>query len=186
MRQNQPGVIAGGLGLLLVGIWLLAITLAPLSGLQRLWPLIPAIFGLVMLVQASSEEGKPDGMIFLGVIALLTGLFLLLFTFRIGRLTWYDMNRYWPGFPLIVGIAFMVLYLAKDMRQQALLAPTFIIGGVGIFALPFTLGVIGGPVFSQVLQFWPLLAILALLAILFRPRPRVRSKGANTTSDTEG
>ena len=80
------------------------------------------------------------------------------------------MARYWPVFPLILGAAFMALYLAGGMREQALLIPAFISGGAGLFSLPFTLGVMRGTVLRQVLQFWPLLLLLVGLMLLLGPR----------------
>jgi hypothetical protein len=48
-----------------------------------------------------------------------------------------------------------------------LLPPAYIFGGVGLLALPFTLGVMRGEVARQVLQFWPLLVLLVGLAVFF-------------------
>ena len=173
MRQRQPGAIVGALGLILFGSWMLAVTFGvPLVGFSQIWPVIPILFGLASLAQCLSGPRKQSGLIFLGVLALLTGIFLSLFTFQIGRLTWPDMANYWPIFPLIVGIAFMALYLTDGMRQEALLVPTFITGGAGVLALPFTLGVIRGAVFNQAVRLWPLLLLLVGLAILIKPRSR--------------
>lgn len=181
MRRHQPGAIAGGLSLLLMGGWLLATsTGVPLLGFNRIWPVIPVLFGLVLLVQYVLESREQGGLVFLGVAALLSGVFLFVFTLQIGRLTWGDMSRYWPVFLIIAGAAFMTLYLAEGMREQALLIPTYIIGGIGLFTLPFTLGVFRGAIFSQMLRLWPLPLILIALAIFFRPRSQGQSDDAGT------
>lgn len=171
MRKRQPGVAVSGLSLLLVGGWLLAIEFGtPLKGFSEMWPVILVLFGFSMLIQYATEGRKQSGLVFVGTIALLTGIFLSFFTLHVGQLSWPDMVNYWPVFPLTIGVAFMVLYLTSGMRQQALLIPAFSVGGLGIFALPFTLGVIRGTVFSQVVQLWPLLLLLIGLALLVRPR----------------
>ena len=172
-KRYQPGAIIASLGFLLAGGWLIAIELgAPLLGLERLWPLIPAILGLALLVQAISGAYRQDGLVFGGVIALLTGLFLCLFTFQIGGLSWQRMAEWWPVFALILGIGFMAVYLAGDMQEQSLLIPAYTIGGAGLFVLPFTLRVIGGGIFSQVVRLWPLLVALIILAFILRLRSR--------------
>jgi hypothetical protein len=53
-------------------------------------------------------------------------------------------------------------------------------GGVGLFTLPFTLGVFRGAIFSQMLRLWPLPLILIALAIFFRPRSQGQSDDAGT------
>jgi hypothetical protein len=152
---------------------LIAIELgAPLLGPERLWPLIPVFLGLALLAQVVFQGQRQEGLIFIGVTALLAGLFLILFTFRIGGLSWRSMSAWWPVFPLIVGIAFLTLYLAGDMHEQSLLIPAYIAGGFGLLALPFTLGVIGGGIASQVVRLWPLLVILIILAVILRFRSR--------------
>jgi len=172
-KQRQPGAIVAGLGLMVAGGWLIATELgAPLLGPERLWPFIPALLGSALLAQVIFRKQRQDGLIFIGVVALLTGLFLSLFTFRVGGLGWQDMSVWWPVFPLIVGIAFMAIYLAGDMHEQSLLIPAYITGGIGLFALPFTLGIVGGGISNQVLRLWPLLVAFVVLAIILRLRSR--------------
>ena len=168
MKRQQTGALIGALGLVGIGGWLLALALGvPLMGFDRLWPLIPALVGLVFVVQYAVTTSRPVGLLFVGMIALLAGTFLCTFTTGLGGLTWRSMAQYWPVFPLVIGVAFMALYLAGDMREGALLPPAYIFGGIGILALPFTLGVMRGEVARQVLQFWPLLVLLIGLAVFF-------------------
>jgi hypothetical protein len=159
MKRQQTGALIGALGLVGIGGWLLALALGvPLMGFDRLWPLIPALAGLVFVVQYAVTASRPVGLLFVGMIALLAGTFLCTFTTGLGGLTWRSM---------VIGVAFMALYLAGDMREGALLPPAYIFGGIGILALPFTLGVMRGEVARQVLQFWPLLVLLIGLAVFF-------------------
>jgi hypothetical protein len=168
MKREQTGALIGALGLVGIGGWRLAAALGvPLMSFDRLWPLILALAGLVFVVQYGVTASRPVGLLFVGMLALLGGMFFCAFTTQLGGLAWRDMAQYWPVFPLVVGAAFMTLYLAGDMREQALLPPAYIFGGIGIFALPFTLGVMRGEVARQVLQFWPLLVLLVGLAAFF-------------------
>ncbi|MBN1427534.1 MAG: hypothetical protein JXB07_04060 [Anaerolineae bacterium] len=168
---RQPGSWIVGLGLITIGGWIIAMQFGiRLAGIKYMWPAMIAMIGLALIVQYIFEKRKHGGLIFLGVTGLLIGVFLNLFTLRVGGLTWSAMTYFWPVIPLFLGIAMLILYLAEGMRQQSLLVPTYIFGGIGLFALPVTLKMVQGRVLNQVIQFWPLLVILALLAIIVRPR----------------
>jgi hypothetical protein len=172
MAGRQAGAIVVGLSLLFVGAWLLAISAgAPLARFDRLWPVIPALFGLALLAQYGVSARNQGGLVFAGVGVLLTSSFLCVFSLQIGRLTWADVGRYWPVFAIIAGAAFMALYLADDMREPALLLPAYLVGGVGLFTLPLTLGVLQGPILNQILRLGLLPLALAILAVFFSPRP---------------
>jgi hypothetical protein len=169
---RQPGSFIIGIGLLAVGGWIIAIRLGVrLAGIQYMWPAIVAVLGLACFVQYLFETRKHGGLLFLGLSGLLIGVFLNLFTLRVGGLTWSKMAIYWPIIPLCLGFALLILYLAEGMRQQSLLLPTYLFGGIGLFALPITLKIIQGPVFDQVIRFWPVLVVLIVLAIILQPRP---------------
>jgi hypothetical protein len=178
MRKTQPGFRIAGLSLLVVGGWLMAREMATpaagseVIGLDRLWPIIPFLLGLALTVQYLAEKRKRDGLIVLGVAAMLSASFLCLFTLQIGRLDWPDMVRFWPVFPIIIGAALVTLYVAGGMQDSTLLRPAYLIGGIGVFALPFTLGVLRGAIFDQAARLWPVLAIVLLLLVLFSVRTR--------------
>lgn len=168
---RQPGSIIIGIGLIAIGVWTVTIQLGVrLAGIRYMWPALIAMLSLAFLVQYIFQKRKQGGLVFLGIAGLSISIFLNLFTLRVGGLTWADMSRYWPVIPLLLGLAFLILYLAEGMRQQALLIPTYIAGGIGLFALPITLKIVQGPVFNQVIQLWPILVILIVLAIVIRPR----------------
>ncbi len=172
-QQRQPGAIVLGLGLMVAGGWLIATVLgAPLMPFSRLWPLGISFAGLVLLARRSLHNREDIGLLLFGSILLPIGLFLSLFTFQIGNLTWLDMARYWPILSLIVGFAFALVYLAGDLREQALLLPIYILGGSGLIALPFTLRVVGSIVSGQSLWLSPLLLALIALAVLIKVRGR--------------
>jgi hypothetical protein len=168
---RQPGSLIAGLGLIVIGGWIIAIRFGiRLAGIRYMWPAIIAILGLACFVQYIFEKRKHGGLIFFGMSGLLIGGFLNLFTLRVGGLTWSDMTRFWPVIPLCLGVALLTLYLVEGMRQQSLLAPIYVFGGIGLFALPLTLRMVQGPVFDQIVKFWWVLIILGLLAIIVQPR----------------
>jgi hypothetical protein len=130
-----------------------------------IWPALLVGVGLAMLFEAAF--GGARGLLFLGLMAALSGGFLLLFSIGAWGLGWLDMAALWPIFLVIVALAFLVLYLVGGMQEAGLLFPVALIGGTGMAVLPFTAGVMTVPYLLQVLQFWPLLAGLALLLLLF-------------------
>lgn len=173
MGPRQPGAIVLGLGLMLTGGWMIATALgAPLVSLSSLWPLGISLVGLALLTQYSLRDKDDAGLLLFGSAILLVGLFLCLFTLQIGNLTWQDMASYWPILPLIVSFAFVLVYLAGDMREQALLLPAYILGGASLIALPFTLRVAQSIISGQALWLSPLLLALLALAALSKARGR--------------
>ncbi len=171
MQRTQPGAITAGLGLVSIGGWLVLRSLGmPLVGFDRLWPAIPILIGLALLTQFTLEVHKRGGVAFFGTMALLSGIFLCIFSFQVGRLTWSDMARYWPVFPAIVGFALLVLYMADGMEDAALLRPIYLIGGFGIFLLPVTLGILGRGGVGDLVRYWPIVVIPVLVILFFRLR----------------
>lgn len=151
--------------LVIVGVWLILIGVGlRVPYLGRVWPALLVGLGAAMLAEATFGA---RGLLFLGIVITFSGGFLLLFSLGAWGLRWSDTSALWPIFPVIVASAFLVMYLAGRMREQGLLFPIMLIGGVGIGALPFTVGVMTGPYLLEVLRLWPLLAGLVVLALLF-------------------
>ena len=173
MLKRQPGTMIAGITLLSAGLLLITGQLGlPWLSFARLWPLLVTLLGAALLSQVARHATEAPGQVWVGVVALLGGLFLLVFSLQLGDLTWASLSECWPGFLLIVGLAFMVIFLLSDMRDEELLIPAYLFGGLGLLALPFTLGVIRSPVFSQVIRLWPLAILLVGLAIFLRIRQR--------------
>jgi len=177
MLKRQPGTMIAGITLLSTGILLIAGQFGlPWLDFARLWPLLVALLGAALLAQVARHATEAPGQIWVGVTALLCGLFLCVFSLQLGDLTWSSLSAYWPGFLLIVGLAFMTIFLLGDMREEDLLIPAYLFGGIGLLALPFTLGVIRSPVFGQMLRLWPLAILLVGLAVFLRIRQQ-RQRG---------
>lgn len=167
--RRKPGIMVAGAGLVIAGGWLIAGGLgARLLPFWRVWPLLLVALGLALVAQHAGEPAGGRGLLILGLPLLLTGVFLLAFTLEVGGLGWPDMRGYWPVFPLILGLTFLLVYVSGDMVEQPLLVLAYLFGGLGLAALPFTLGVIRLPLGEQIARFWPVLVLLAVaLSVLW-------------------
>lgn len=175
MGRRQPIVTISAGGLIAAGLWLVLSGLGvPLLTLSQLWPIILVVGGAALLVQNGQQARQSIGLVLSGTMALLNGLFLMLFSFRVGNLTWADMAGWWPTFLLMAGLSFLAVYLTDGMRDPSLLTLTHVLGGSGLLVLPFTLGIIQGAVFNQAARLWPLALILIGLAVALRLRSRRR------------
>jgi hypothetical protein len=162
--SSRRGAIIPGLLLILLGAWLLARNLGvQLPGLDVLWPAFPLVFGLAFLAQYFLRGRRDEGLVFVGTAGTLVGLFF--FAFTLGRLSWGDMDRYWPAFVLIGGAAFLAQWLVNP-AQRGLLVPAGLALAVGLVALAFTLRLASQALAEQVARLWPLALILVGLGLL--------------------
>src|SRR5512138_2495343 len=114
---RQAGSLVIGAGLLAAGAWSIAIGVGvPLARLNRMWPIVIAVFGLGMVIQYIFQYRKQGGLLFLGINALVIGAFLSIFTLKVGGIAWVDMGRYWPIIPFTIGAAFLIVYVADGWQ----------------------------------------------------------------------
>lgn len=170
--SNRRGAFLPGLSLILLGVWLLARNLdVPVPGLGELWPAFLIILGLGLLLQYFAAGRRDHGLLFMGASSALLGAFFLSIT--LGPLEWRDLGRYWPVFPLIGGVSFLVQWLAQP-ADRGLLVPA--LGGlaVGGLALVFTLDRVDPALARQAARLWPaglvLLGLALLASYFFAPR----------------
>ena len=164
MTRDRLGMVSAGLGLIGLGLAVLA---ASLLGWARLWPLFPILAGLGLFAGYVTSGARDGGLAFLGTLAILSGLFL--FGFTLGVWIWEEMATLWPVFLLIVGVAFLVAFLAeRRSRDLGVLG----LGCAAIIAGVLGLGVTRGLVRSDVVKLWPLLLVLvglfSLVGVLLR------------------
>jgi hypothetical protein len=151
MERDRLGTVWAGLGLIGLGI---AFVVAQWIGWDRIWPLFPVLGGLGFLAWYAFTGFKDAGLVFVGTMALLVGLFFL--GFSLGIWEWGQMGDLWPVFPLIGGVAFIALFLAERARDVGTLGvgcAALIVGAVG---LAITYGFVGG----EIWRLWPVLLIL--------------------------
>jgi hypothetical protein len=152
MTKQQQAALWTGLGLIGLGV---ALILAQFIGWDRIWPLFPLLGGLAFLAGYVASGFRESGFVFVGVLATLLGLFF--FGFSLGFWEWGNMERLWPVFPLIAGIAFVALFAAERPRDAGPLG----VGCAGIIVGVAGLGVTYGYVGASIWKLWPLLLILA-------------------------
>lgn len=179
--MERRGSIVPALALILIGGYFLLINLnvIPSLGINKMWPGIVVLVGLIFWLGFIFGKDHDPGLTFVGTIAILVGLFFFLFTlnvnlFGLGHVTWGAMGQLWPAFPLIVGLAFVVLWIAGRFRDGGVLVPAVVLLVVGIGGFAYTLGDV--PFFQDVLRWWPLLLIGLGLLVLLRAIVRPRAK----------
>jgi hypothetical protein len=167
--------------LIFIGGYFLLVNLGviPWLPISQMWPALVVLVGVLFWLGFILDRKHDPGLAFVGTIVTLTGLFFMLFTFNVnllglGRVDWGDMRLLWPAFPLIVGIAFVVMWLAGRCRDGGLLIPAGILLLVGLGGFAFTLGNV--PLFQNILQWWPLLLIFFGIVILIQSIRRPRAK----------
>ncbi len=179
--MDRRGTVITAVVLIAIGAYLLLanLDLVPNYSITQLWPGIVVLVGVLFWLGYIFGKDHDPGLAFVGTVVTLTGLFFFLFTFNVdlfglGRVDWSDMRLLWPAFPLIVGIAFVVLWAAGGFHDWGVLVPAGILLLVGFGGFAFTLGNV--PVFQNILQWWPLLLIFFGIIILVQSVIRPRSK----------
>lgn len=149
---------------------------------DKLWPGFVVLGGLAFLLQFLVGGKRDPGLVFVGTAATLIGLFFFLFTLKVelpfefenlrGPIDWNDSEVLWPAYPLIGGVAFVMLAIFG--RDRGALGVGLVAIAVGVIAFSFTLG--SGEDLEQFARFWPVLLILIggwqLLRHVFQRRLR--------------
>jgi hypothetical protein len=153
--------------LIAIGAWFLLKNLGvPLPGIGQMWPAFVLVPGLLFLASYVFGESHDPGQAFVGTAATLLGVFFFMTTLGIGGLETVDMGRLWPIYPLIGGVAFVVLWIASGLRDWGALIP----GGIGLVVGLIGLGAVvtGEQVraFNLLITCWPAILILVGLGLL--------------------
>ena len=163
MLRDRQGTIWLGLGLIGLGI---VFVLGLWIGWEKIWPIFVIAGGVAFLVGYAVSGFRDSGLVFVGVGAILVGLFFL--GFSLGYWEWSDMSWLWPVFPVIGGVAFVALFFAERGKDAGTLGVGCAAFVVGIVGLAVTLGFLG----KEIVRFWPLLLVLlgivSLAAALLR------------------
>jgi hypothetical protein len=164
--------------LIAVGVFLLLSNLGVFRAydlsIDDFWPGLLVLGGLAFWLQFLLGSDHDPGLAFVGTAALLLGAFFFLITLnarvpfenaRLGaRFDWGDNQYLWPVYPLVGGIAFILLgLLDRDWGAFGLGLVAVVVGAV---ALPFTLGIREDT--EKLVQYWPLLLILIGVMALLR------------------
>jgi hypothetical protein len=178
--MDRRGALVPAFVLIAVGVFFLLVNLniLPRLSITELWPGIVMFVGLMFWLGFIFGSGHDAGLAFVGTIITLIGAFFFLFTLHVnvpgyGFIQWGDQGRLWPAYPTIVGLAFIVLWIANRFRDGGVLVPAAILIAVGLAGFSFTLGDVAP--FRDIVRYWPLLLIVLGVAVLarsfIRPKP---------------
>ena len=166
-HRRPKGHLILGTVLVVVGTWIFLQNLGVnLPGLEEMWPILPCLAGAALLVSFFTGKDRGAGRVFLGTAGLLVGLFF--FAFTLGPLGWWEMEVYWPAYPLIGGMAFLATWVAGRRRESGLLVPAALNAVAGVVGFSFTLGWLEMWVLPVIETGWPLVLIAMGLLIVFR------------------
>lgn len=162
MQRRQ----AIGIGLLLIalGVWaLLAALNVPWAKWDQLWPVILLAIGAASLYGALKRRPYDAGGVWFGTAVFLAGGFLL--TITAGPYEWRDLDRLWPTFPAIMGLAWFAAW-AVNVRDVSNVVMGLIGLGLGALGFAYTMGQLGAERALRIAQWWPLILILIGLGLV--------------------
>lgn len=166
-RRNRGGTIVWALILIGLGGWFLLDNLGlDLPNMAQMWPVFVLVPGLFALAGYVFGQDHDPGLAFLGTGATLLGVFFFMTTLGIGGLEPGDMGRLWPIYPLIGGIAFVVLWVASGFRDWGALIPGSIAILVGLLGLGAVMVGEQTRFFDLLFKGWPIILIAVGLGIL--------------------
>lgn len=180
-RERRWATVTSGLILMAAGILLLLNNLAVFHvEFDSIWPLGLAAFGLLFFFSVPGKAHK--GAVFPGTIFLLTGLFLFLWE---NRIIPRGDGTMWPPFLIIVGIAFVVLYI-WDRREHETLLLGVILAAVGAIFMADTYYYLPWSPWELIVRSWPLVLVFIGGSILVRgwERRRLEAKTAELADQT--
>lgn len=150
-------------GIVLVVIGLI-LFLGTLDIMRFHWSLILIIIGAVFFVFAFSSADR--GSVFPGTILLLIGLFYFL---RYYDILDHHMYYMWPVFPVIVGAAFLILFIFRP-ADWGLLIPAGILLLIGLVFLAYNYDFFDYNPVWLIHRYWPLILIVIGAKLLLAGR----------------
>lgn len=148
---------------IVVGVLLLLWNLGLVPGLKSLWPVLLVIAGVWFLYEAFARVLR-DAYVFIGMFALLLGVFSLLAETVLSPVT---ISGIWPVFMTITGVSLFAYGLHRPWGGRM----SFTVPGVAIFAisllfLVFSLDIVEQSFSRIVAVYWPLLFVVAGVVLL--------------------
>ena len=156
MANNRQNLVMGSI-LVLVGLIFLAVDVLNVDW-EKLWPLFMLAAGVGFLMGYFANR-RNYGLLMPATLMSLYGS-LFLYCAWTG---WDQMEYLWPTFVLGPGLGLLMMYV-WGRRESGLLIPASIL--IGLSTIFF---VVFGP-FQEYARYWPVLLILAGLALLLRRR----------------
>jgi hypothetical protein len=149
--------LIAGVAFLLAGTVLLLWTAGYLGRLVNLWPIVLIIVGIALLYLVFQREG-PEAYVFLGTLATLLGVMVLLLNTVMSKVT---LERIWPVFMTITGVSLLAYGSKKrGYYRMSLTIPAVAIIVLSVIFLPFSLDIIQRDFVEFVGTWWPALLII--------------------------
>lgn len=159
MPNNRHNIVLGSI-FVLIGLMFLSTNFWEFDW-EQLWPLFMMVAGMGFLVGYFTNRNN-YGLLMPATLMLLYGSLFLYCALT----DWNNMEYLWPTFVLGPGLGLLMMYVG-GRRESGLLIPSSIL--VGLSAIFF---VVFGP-FQDYARYWPVLLILAGLAMLLRRREEI-------------
>mgnify|MGYP001036752980 CR=1 FL=1 len=137
-----------------------------LPGWQSVWPAIPLVGGLALLISHVTDPNSDPERVFFGTAATLVGIAFLFVT--VGPFTFESLGTWWPVFALIAGVAFLAQWAAASFQDWDALFLGFVALCVGGVALAIAFQLLGPNTREVLPRLWPVILILAGLIALLR------------------
>jgi hypothetical protein len=148
---------------ILVGVILLLWNLGLIPGLDSLWPLLLIIAGVGFLYEGFVRRRR-DAYVFIGMFALLLGLFFLLAETLVSPVA---ISSIWPVFMTITGLSLFAYGVRRPWgSRMSFTVPGVAIVIISLVFLLFSLGIVDRSFARLVALYWPALLIIAGLVLL--------------------
>jgi hypothetical protein len=132
------------------------------------WPLILVGIGTMLFISGLGRTDK--GAVFPGTVLILVGVFFFLWS-RLEFLDYLDMDELWPVFPLIVGVAFFVLFLVNP-KDWGTVIPGAILIFISLLFFFTNFGLLSASQWVRIGRLWPLILIIIGIGLLLgRKKP---------------
>lgn len=129
---------------------------------NNVWPLILVGVGVTLFISGLGRTDK--GAVFPGTVLILVGVFFFLWS-RFHFPDYMDMDELWPVFPLIVGLAFCVLFLVNP-RDWGTLVPGAILILISLAFFFTNVGLFPASSWVYIGRLWPLVLIVIGIGLL--------------------
>ena len=149
--------------LILLGIALLLWNLGLVPEFESLWPVLLILLGIWFLYEGYLRHRR-DAYVFIGMFILLLGLFLLA---AAAFLTPVAISSIWPVFMTITGLSLFAYGVRRrGGSRMSFTVPGVAMAGISVIFLLFSLEIIDRSFTRLVAVYWPILLILAGVALL--------------------
>ena len=147
----------------LVGVVLLLWNLGMIPRVESLWPVLLIIAGLWFLYEGFLRRRR-DAYVFIGMFALLLGVFLLLTATVLSPVT---LSSIWPVFMTITGVSLFAYGGRRPWgSRMSFTVPGTAITLISLVFLLFSFGIVDRSFSRLVAVYWPVLLIVAGLVLL--------------------